>query len=201
MDTEKIGKFIAECRKKKQLTQEQLATKLNVTDRAVSKWERGLSIPDASIMLELSNILDITVNELLTGEKIAKKDIEKISEELILEFAKEKEAAAKKVIFIEQLVARNFILFIIALSLACSSFIENEESLIIVCGIIVFFTFLISMTILKLESDFGYYECKICNHKHKPNYKTVLLATHIGTKRKIKCPNCHKKTWHKKVFK
>ena len=74
MDLIKIGKYIAFCRKKKNLTQEQLAEKLYITDRAVSKWERGLSLPDASIMLELCNILGINVNELLIGEEIMMKD-------------------------------------------------------------------------------------------------------------------------------
>ena len=84
MNQEKIGKFIAEQRKNKKLTQEQLAEKLSVTDRAVSKWERGLNLPDASIMLELSKILDITVNELLTGEIIKKENyMEKLDENLI----------------------------------------------------------------------------------------------------------------------
>ena len=59
MDLIKIGKFIADCRKEKKLTQEQLAEKLYITDRAVSKWERGLSLPDADKMLDLCNILDI----------------------------------------------------------------------------------------------------------------------------------------------
>ena len=82
MDLIKTGKFIADCRKKKNITQEQLAEKLNITDRAVSKWERGLSLPDADKMLDLCNILDINVNELLNGEKIAMKDYEKKNEEL-----------------------------------------------------------------------------------------------------------------------
>ena len=77
MDLIKIGKFIANCRKEKNITQEQLAEKLFITDRAVSKWERGLSLPDADKMLDLCNILDINVNELLNGERIDMKDYEK----------------------------------------------------------------------------------------------------------------------------
>ena len=70
MDQIKIGKFIAERRKRVNLTQMQLAEKLNITDRAVSKWECGRALPDSSIMLELCGILDINVNELLCGEEI-----------------------------------------------------------------------------------------------------------------------------------
>jgi transcriptional regulator with XRE-family HTH domain len=71
MDQIKIGKFIAERRKQEKLTQAQLAEKLNITDRAISKWENGRAMPDTSIMLELCGILKISVNELLCGEKIS----------------------------------------------------------------------------------------------------------------------------------
>ena len=67
MDHIKIGKFIADCRKKKNLTQMQLAEKLGITDKAISKWERGIAMPSYSIMLRLCDILDVTVNELLRG--------------------------------------------------------------------------------------------------------------------------------------
>ena len=82
MDQLKIGKFIAECRKQKNLTQMQLAEKLGITDKAISKWERGIAMPDSSIMLELCDILGISVNELLSGDMIDMKEYEKKSEEL-----------------------------------------------------------------------------------------------------------------------
>ena len=98
MDLIKIGKFIAERRKMKKITQEELAEKLFITDRAVSKWERGLSLPDAAKMLELCDILDINVNELLIGEKINMKDYEKKTEELLVELAKQDELKNKKLL-------------------------------------------------------------------------------------------------------
>ena len=81
MDQIEIGKFIAKCRKEKKLTQTQLAEKLNITDRAVSKWETGKSMPDSSIMLELCEILGITVNELLSGKKVDMEIYEKKADE------------------------------------------------------------------------------------------------------------------------
>ena len=80
MNQIEIGKFISKCRKGKKLTQAQLAEKLNITDRAVSKWETGKSMPDSSIMLELCEILGITVNELLSGEEIDIESFEKKSD-------------------------------------------------------------------------------------------------------------------------
>ena len=83
MDSIKIGIFIADKKKKKKITQEQLAEKLYITDRAVSKWERGLSLPDADKMLDLCNILGINVNELLNGEKIDMKNYEKKTSNIV----------------------------------------------------------------------------------------------------------------------
>ena len=87
MDQIKVGRFIADCRKKKSLTQMQLAEMLNITDRAVSKWENGKAMPDSSIMLELCDILEISVNELLSGEMIEMKDYNQIAEKNLLEMA------------------------------------------------------------------------------------------------------------------
>ena len=84
MDQERIGKFIAELRKEKNLTQEQLAEKLGITDRAISKWENGRGMPDLSLMKPLCNELGITINELLSGEKLDKKDYQDKFEENIL---------------------------------------------------------------------------------------------------------------------
>lgn len=91
MDQVKIGKFIAECRKSKNLTQMQLAEKLNITDRAVSKWETGKGMPDSSIMLELCNELGISVNELLCGEKIKMDNYNEKAEENFIELKRSSE--------------------------------------------------------------------------------------------------------------
>lgn len=95
MNQESIGKFISTCRKDKGLTQMQLAEKLNITNRAVSKWETGKSVPDASIMLDLCETLNISVNELLSGERISMENYQKKADENLVEMTKEKEAANK----------------------------------------------------------------------------------------------------------
>ena len=97
MDQLKIGKFIAECRKQKQLTQLQLADKLGITDKAISKWERGIAMPDTSIMLELCDILCISVNELLNGEMINMENSNEKNEQLLLDMAKELETKNKTI--------------------------------------------------------------------------------------------------------
>jgi N-acetylmuramoyl-L-alanine amidase len=93
MDQIKIGKFIADCRKKANYTQLQLSEKLGITDRAISKWETGKSLPDSSIMLELCGLLGITVNDLLSGEVVKMNDYTEQLENTLLEVIKEKEQA------------------------------------------------------------------------------------------------------------
>ena len=95
MDQVKIGKFIAECRKNKKITQADLAEKLNITDRAVSKWENGRAMPDSSLMLDLCGELGISVNELLSGEMIDMKNYNKIAEENLFKLNESNEKKKK----------------------------------------------------------------------------------------------------------
>jgi transcriptional regulator with XRE-family HTH domain len=200
MNLIKIGKFIASCRKEKNLTQEQLAEQLYITDRAVSKWERGISLPDADKMLDLCNILGINVNELLNGERIDMKDYDKKNEELLIELAKQEELKNKKlllamwVILISSTIFYTAVLIISAITLGEGfefGVITVVSTLVFVCTC--FFA-------LKLEVDAGYYECKKCHHRFVPTYKQVLIAPHMSTTRYLKCPECHQKSWSKKVM-
>jgi transcriptional regulator with XRE-family HTH domain len=127
MDLIKIGKFIANCRKEKNITQEQLAEKLFITDRAVSKWERGLSLPDADKMLDLCNILDINVNELLNGERIDMKDYEKKNEELLVELAKQDELKNKRLITDMWVLTITAFIFYVALVVISSILLEKVQ--------------------------------------------------------------------------
>lgn len=90
MDKVKIGKYISECRKSKQLTQEQLAEMLNVTNKSISKWENGICLPEASIYEPLCKILGITINELFAGQKIMDEDYKKIADENLMQMLKYK---------------------------------------------------------------------------------------------------------------
>lgn len=85
MSQEKIGRFIATCRKDKNMTQQELAEQLGVTDRAISNWENGKNMPDLSLFKPLCNILGITINELLSGEKLSKENYQEKFEENILD--------------------------------------------------------------------------------------------------------------------
>ena len=201
MDVIKIGKFIATCRKEKNITQEKLAEKLCITDRAVSKWERGLSLPDADKMLDLCNILDISVNELLIGEKIDMNNYEKKNEELILELAKQDELKNKKLILNMWVLTVSACLFYIGIITLAAFTLEDGP----VLGTIVCISTLLLVCIcfygFKLEVDAGYYECKHCHHIfEEKNYFKLLISPHMGTSRYQKCPKCGKRTMAKKVM-
>ena len=129
MDQIKIGKLIASCRKNKKLTQAELAEKLNVTDRAISKWETGKGMPDASLMLSLCKELDITVNELLRGEKIKMEDYNQKAEELLIEMKKQKEEADKRMLHLEWIIGYTSSLTFLTL-IFIASFVEMVDWLI-----------------------------------------------------------------------
>ena len=200
MNQIKIGKFIAECRKKNNLTQMQLAEKLNITDRAISKWENGKAMPDSSIMLDLCNELKISVNELLSGEMIEMKDYNQIAEKNLLEMAKKEEVQNKKMMFYEIVIGYMSSVTFLILLFTASFAVENIVARIILF-ILAFLVLIIGVSFaLKIETETGYYECQKCHHKYVPKYSKVYFAMHIGTKRYMKCPKCNERTWQKKVL-
>lgn len=201
MDQVKVGRFIAECRKNKNMTQAELAEKLNITDRAISKWETGKGMPDSSIMLKLCSELEITVNELLSGEKIEMDNYNKISEENLVELKKLDEAKNRMLLQLEIIIGILSTIAFLGIVLLTNIFVENQTyiSIICICSFIIFFIG-ISFT-LKIETIAGYYECKKCNHKYIPKYNDVFWSMHLGRTRYLKCPKCNEKSWNKKVIK
>ena len=200
MDQIKIGKFIAERRKLKSLTQAQLAENLNITDRAVSKWENGRSLPDSAIMLELCEILDITVNDLLSGEVVVMEKYDKNLENNLLEMIKEKEKSDKQLLMVE--IVMGFVSIGIMLGLCIfAAYAPMEEWLRIVLIIIGFIPVLVlTPFMLRIEQTAGYYECKKCGNRYVPKYGQVFMSMHRGRTRYMKCPKCNEKSWQKKVI-
>ncbi len=201
MDQIKIGGFIAHTRKSKNLTQAALAEQLGITDRAVSKWECGKGLPDASLMLDLCEILGITVNELLCGEKISMENKNEKNEKLLFEMAKEIEQKDKR------LWSSMWVLMIVScISMMAGIFItafyvpEGILQTVILLGICVLFLIPCSFA-LKLEVSVGAYKCKKCGREIVPTYSEACWAAHRGTTRYLKCPDCKKRTWCKKILK
>lgn len=199
MNQEKIGTFIAR-RKEKKLTQTKLASYLGITDRAVSKWERGKGLPDPVYMLELCRLLDISVNELLTGEFIEETKYQQKAEDNLLIMAKQEVKQTKKMFFYENVIGIGSTIIFIILIFMSVYFVENGGIKILL--FIFAFLFLITgvSIALKIETEEGYYECQKCHHKYIPSYRQVYFAMHIGRTRYMKCPHCQKRSWQKKIY-
>lgn len=198
MDQIKIGKFIAECRKNKNLTQMQLAEKMGVTDRAVSKWENGRSLPDSSIMLDLCKELGISVNDLLSGEVVTMENYNKELEKNLVDMAKQKEEADKKLLHLEIVMGVACIIVMLALCVI-AAYVPMKDWLRIVLIVIGFVPVIIATPyMLMIEQTAGYYECAKCGHKYVPKYKSVFFAMHMGRTRYMKCPECGESSWQKK---
>lgn len=199
MDQVQIGKFIAQRRRDVGLTQMQLAEKLDITDRAVSKWETGRSLPDSAIMLELCDVLKITVNDLLCGEVVTMENYNKELENNLLEMVKEKEQADRRLLKMEVLIGiLSCVVMFVPIFIGALVPIEKDwvRLVIVLSGLIPgVIGFLVA---LKLEQVAGFYECQKCGHRYVPTYKAVNLAMHMGRTRYMQCPKCGEKSWQQK---
>ena len=200
MDQIKIGKFIASCRKDQGMTQAVLAEKLGISDRAVSKWETGKSLPDAGIMLELCGYLNINVNELLSGERIMTETYNKKAEENLLAMKREVEEKNRQLLDLEIIIGAPAIIAGIVL-FGVAAYVEMPAWLR--TGLIVFaavMTIAVAFVAVGIEQKAGYYECRKCRDRHVPTYWQANLAPHIGRTRYMKCPACGKWSYQKKVL-
>ena len=198
MDQVKIGKFIAERRKSANLTQMQLAEKLNITDRAVSKWETGKSMPDSSLMLPLCEVLKITVNDLLSGEVVTVEQYQGKLEENLLNLAEQKQAADRHLLFVEALFG-GVCLFVLLAVCLLASYLPMEDWARVVLLLTGFVPILVAVPfLLRIEQKAGYYRCAECGHRYVPKYGSVFMAMHMGRTRYMRCPSCGKRSWQKK---
>ena len=198
MDQIKIGKFIAERRRCVELTQMQLAEKLGITDRAVSKWENGKARPDSSIMLELCVILKINVNDLLRGEVVIVENYGKEIENKLLEVVKEKQECDRRLLTLEYIIGIfSVIILLVPCILAAYLSIENWIRIVMIATAfpIAFVGFFFA---LRIEQVAGYYECAKCHHRYVPTFRAMNTSMHMGRTRYMKCPKCGKKSWQKK---
>ena len=200
MDQIKIGRFIAERRKQVELTQAQLAEKLNITDRAVSKWETGKTMPDSSIMLELCGILGISVNDLLSGEVVTMENNQQEMQKNLLSMIKEKEDADRRLLNVEIILGLTTMIPSLALIMLAglAPLPTGWRIALIALGFVVIIAG--STGALLIEQRAGYYECRACKHRYVPTYAAVLFAMHSGRTRLMKCPHCGKRTWQRKVI-
>lgn len=199
MDQIKIGKFIAEERKIRNYTQRELAEKLGISDKTISKWERGNGFPDVSLLLPLCNELDITVNELLSGERLQGVDYKKKAEENMMNLVKESQESKKKII-LSAMVAMLVVvaavpLFVLAGALDLEVWFRYTligiGSCVLIAGIAI---------ACILDKDAGAFECPVCGERFVPDMKEYIMGPHTLTKRKLKCPKCGETKYCKHVL-
>ena len=183
MNLTKVGAFITSLRKSQGLTQKELAEKLNVTDSAVSKWERGSSLPDVTLMVPLCEMFGISITELMNGETIAAQEVAAVAEKQIVSLLKQRKENRRKIFFSIMIGIIGTIVLAESIVLAVL-YIEHRPRMIatIVIGAVIFLVCqFISITI---DWDAGYLECRHCGTSY--------------TKRRFKCTACKKWSWDKK---
>ena len=194
-----IGKFIASERKRKGYTQKQLSEKLGISDKTISKWERGNGFPEVSLLLPLCDELDITLNELLSGERFSEEDYRKKAEENMVNLVREAQESKKKII----LSAMVALLVIVAATpmFVISGAIEMNTWIRIILIAIGFVVIVIGIAIAcVLDRDAGAYECPECKTRFVPDMKDYIMGAHTITKRRLVCPHCGAHKYCRKVL-
>lgn len=200
MDMQKIGSFLAELRKEKNLTQEELGERIGVTNKTVSRWENGNYLPPVEILQTFSKLYRVSINELLSGKRLDNEHYKENAEEFIVADLMKKRKGAKKRLALSIVVACMSIFSAIAIILL-GALLSAPIWLRISC--IVFSAIIIALGIgvcCALTVDAGVYECPNCGGKFIPSMKDFISGAHTFTKRKLKCPECGKKSYCKKRF-
>lgn len=192
MNQIKIGNFIKECRKELGVTQYELADKLNVSFKTISKWECGKGLPDVSLLLPLCNELKISVNELLSGERLLNEEYKEKAEDNLIDIIKKEREENKKKIMIEVLIGIPCIVSMLTLFIMAGLLnIEDYQRIImLVIGFICVFCSVIGLSIL--DRNIGYYECKHCKERFIPTFGCYINGMHGITWRRLRCPSCGK---------
>lgn len=200
MDLFITGKFIKECRKEKGLTQAQLAEKISVSEKAVSKWECGKGFPDTSLILPLCCELGITANELLSAKKLEDGEYKASAEKNIILLKAENQKNIKTLFGLEIFLGFSAVVFLFGAILIAFLVSMPLTFKIIVATVGVIWFFAAIVICLWIEKDVGYYECPVCHYKYVPKFGHVFFAMHLNRTRYMKCPKCNKKAWQKKVI-
>ncbi len=199
MDQIKIGEFIAEERKAKKYTQRELADKLSISDKTISKWERGNGFPEVSLLLPLCNELEITVNELLSGERLQAMDYKKKAEKNMVNLVKEAQESKKKIIM-SAMVGVLVIVAAVPLFVVAGMFEMQVWTRVLLMGIGFVITVMGIAIACVLDREAGAFECPECNNRFVPDMKSYIMGPHTITKRKLVCPYCGAHKYCKKVL-
>lgn len=198
MDMQRVGDFLAELRKSKNLTQEQLGEKIGVTNKTVSRWENGNYLPPVEMLQILGNLYGVSINELLSGERLNDERYKENAEEFMVADLIKKRRDAKKRLVLAVIVAILSVLSGLSVVLLCALLPApvwlKISSIIYAVTVIIIGTGVCCV----LTVDAGVYECPNCGEKFVPTMKNFIFGAHTLTKRKLKCPRCGEKRYCKK---
>ena len=201
MDQVKIGKLISDERKAKGYTQKQLSELLGISDKTISKWECGNGFPEASLLLPLCNELEITVNELLTGERISQQNYKKKAEENMVNMIREKEENKEKILLTTIIGVISTITFVTLLLVVCFYTDVITLPIKIVLMIIALSVFGVGLYVAMWgDRKIGYFKCRNCNELFTPTFMQYNMGMHLLSTRYLKCPHCKTRTWCRKVM-
>ena len=201
MDQVKIGKFISNERKAKGYTQKQLSELLGISDKTISKWECGNGFPEASLLLPLCNELEITVNELLTGERISQQNYKKKAEENMVNMIREKEENKQKILLTTMIGVISTITFVTLLLVVCFYTDVITLPIKMVLMVIAISVFGVGLYVAMWgDRKIGYFKCRNCNELFTPTFMQYNMGMHLLSTRYLKCPHCKTRTWCKKVM-
>lgn len=189
MDYQKIGLFIAQERKALKFTQADFAQKLYVSEKTVSKWENGRGLPDTSLLMSICSIFSISLNELLSGERLPENKYKEKAEDNMTELLVQRRNNKHKIVFSVVLLIAAFSVLLVCVALA--SFLTIPTWLricLIVYGILICIFGLVVAIIYDI--NVGSFECKYCGKKFVPTTKEYIFSYHTFTKRRLKCPHC-----------
>lgn len=200
MDQVITGRFIKECRKQKGLTQQELADRIGVSDKTVSKWECGNGLPEVSLMLPLCGALGISVNELLTGTRLEGEDYRRSAEEKLLAYRRLEERNNKLKLILEIFLCVIGVSVLVCNVVVCACAQLQKGYAVALVGVAVVVLALCIVAAFYLERKSGYYECKHCGEVFTPDLVPFLLAPHVMWKRYLTCPKCGKKGYCRHVL-
>lgn len=199
MNQLEIGKFIAQMRKEKGLTQCEVAEKLLISNKTVSKWECGNGLPEVSLMMPLCALLGITVNELLSAKRLTTSEYQNSAEVNIMKLIKEKEETRFRMII--EVVVIALTLLSGGTMVAVSSIVGLELWVRITLNVIAVIVVISGIIVAAaLEMRQAVFECKKCNKRFIPTKFAYLMSMHTITRRHLRCPHCGKRSWCKRCM-
>ena len=191
MDQFKIGRFIAERRKECGLTQRQLADALAISDKTVSKWETGRGLPDVALMLPLCETLGVTVNDLLTGQRVEQADYQQKAEENMMDLMRENQENKKRFVLAAACGSVTVVAVCALVTIASALELPAPARIAVVALAVATGVVGVGAT-AALDAQTGCYECPSCGQLFVPTLGEYVKGYHTLTRRRLTCPHCGK---------